>query len=115
ISGLTFVTMTEYEKGLPVGVAFAASDVNMPLARVLSEHGLTQLHAAETEKYAHVTFFFNGGREAPFEGEDRILAPSRRDVGTYDKVPEMSAHAIADQVVATMEKRKYDFILVNFA
>jgi 2,3-bisphosphoglycerate-independent phosphoglycerate mutase len=115
ISDLCFVTMTEYEKDLPVTVAFGAQDVEMPLARVLSERGLTQLHAAETEKYAHVTFFFNGGREAPFSGEDRVLVPSPRHVGTYDKIPEMSAFEIASQVVEAMRKKQYDFVLVNFA
>ena len=115
IQDLSFVTMTEYEKDLPVKIAFASQDVEMPLARVISEHGLKQLHAAETEKYAHVTFFFNGGREQPFPGEDRILVPSPRHVGTYDKIPEMSADGIADQVVEAMSTVKYDFVLVNFA
>jgi 2,3-bisphosphoglycerate-independent phosphoglycerate mutase len=115
IPDIGFVTMTEYAKGLPVLVAFRSQDVDMPLARVISEHGLKQLHAAETEKYAHVTFFFNGGREQPFEGEDRILVPSPREVGTYDKIPEMSAFGIADQVVAALTEHDYAFVLVNFA
>lgn len=115
IPDLDFVTMTEYEKGLPIPAAFPAEDVTMPLARVLSERGLTQLHAAETEKYAHVTFFFNGGREEPFPGEDRILIPSPREVGTYDHKPEMSAPGVTDETVAAIEAGKYDFVLVNFA
>lgn len=115
VEDLAFVTMTEYEKELPASVAFESQDVAMPLARVISESGLSQLHAAETEKYAHVTFFFNGGREQPFEGEDRILVPSPRHVGTYDKVPEMSARAIADQVIDAMKTHEYAFVMVNFA
>jgi len=115
IADLEFVTMTEYQKGLLVKVAFESQDVKMPLARVISERGMTQLHAAETEKYAHVTFFFNGGREAPFDGEDRILVPSPRQVGTYDKIPEMSALGITEQVVAAIYDHAYAFILVNFA
>jgi 2,3-bisphosphoglycerate-independent phosphoglycerate mutase len=115
IENLFFVTMTEYEKGLPVHVAFLTEDVEMPLARIIAEHRLKQLHSAETEKYAHVTFFFNGGREEPFEGEDRILIPSPREVGTYDKKPEMSAPEIARQVAEAIDTGKYDFVLVNFA
>ncbi|GAC1329164.1 MAG: 2,3-bisphosphoglycerate-independent phosphoglycerate mutase [Chloroflexota bacterium] len=115
IDDLFFVTMTEYEKDLPVHVAFRTEDVPMPLARVVAEHGLKQVHAAETEKYAHVTFFFNGGREQPFEGEDRILIPSPREVGTYDKKPEMSAPEVAEQTAKAIETGAYDFALVNFA
>ena len=115
LEDLFFVTMTEYEKELPVHVAFRTEDVPMPLARVISERGLRQLHAAETEKYAHVTFFFNGGREEPFPGEDRILVPSPREVGTYDKKPEMSAPQIADDVVKAITDDGYSFVLVNFA
>jgi 2,3-bisphosphoglycerate-independent phosphoglycerate mutase len=112
---LFFVTMTQYEKGLPVEVAFHTEDVPMPLARIFAERGLKQLHAAETEKYAHVTFFFNGGREAPFEGEDRILVPSPREVGTYDKKPEMSAPQLAADTSQAIRTGTYDFVLVNFA
>ncbi len=115
IPDLEFVTMTEYEKDMPVRIAFKGVDVDMPLARVMSEHGLKQLHAAETEKYGHVTFFFNGGREKPFDGEERILVPSPREVGTYDKKPEMSAAGIATKVVEAIERNGYAFILVNFA
>jgi 2,3-bisphosphoglycerate-independent phosphoglycerate mutase len=112
---LYFVTMTEYEKGLPVHVAFRTEDVSMPLARVLSELGLEQLHAAETEKYAHVTFFFNGGREQPFPGETRILVPSPREVGTYDKKPEMSGPEVARRTAEAIDSGDLDFVLVNFA
>jgi 2,3-bisphosphoglycerate-independent phosphoglycerate mutase len=115
IQDLYFVTMTEYEKDLPVHVAFRTEDVSMPLARVIAERGLKQLHAAETEKYAHVTFFFNGGREVPFEGEERILIPSPREVGTYDKKPEMSAPQIAEETARAIENNNPDFVLVNFA
>jgi 2,3-bisphosphoglycerate-independent phosphoglycerate mutase len=115
IQDLFFVTMTEYDKNLPAHVAFRTEDVPMPLARILSERGLKQLHAAETEKYAHVTFFFNGGREAPYEGEDRILIPSPREVGTYDKKPEMSGPQIAEETASTIDGGGYDFVLVNFA
>jgi 2,3-bisphosphoglycerate-independent phosphoglycerate mutase len=115
LQDLYFVTMTEYEKDLPVHIAFHTEDVSLPLARVLADRGLKQLHAAETEKYAHVTFFFNGGREAPFEGEDRILIPSPREVGTYDKKPEMSAPEIARQTARAICTGAYDFTLVNFA
>jgi 2,3-bisphosphoglycerate-independent phosphoglycerate mutase len=112
---LLYVTMTEYEKGLPVEVAFENADVEVPLAQVLSSAGLAQLHVAETEKYAHVTFFFNGGREAPFPGEDRLLVPSPKEVPTYDLKPEMSAYGIRDGILKALEDDRYDFILVNFA
>jgi 2,3-bisphosphoglycerate-independent phosphoglycerate mutase len=115
LADLYFVTMTEYEKDLPVHVAFRTEDVSTPLARVLADRQLRQLHVAETEKYAHVTFFFNGGREEPFPGEDRILIPSPRDVGTYDHKPEMSAPAIATETVQAIDTARYDFVLVNFA
>jgi 2,3-bisphosphoglycerate-independent phosphoglycerate mutase len=115
IKDLYFVTMTQYEKDVPVHVAFLTEDVVMPLGRVLADRGLKQLHSAETEKYAHVTFFFNGGREVPFEGEDRILIPSPREVGTYDKKPEMSAPQIAQDAVKAIDTGTYDFALINFA
>ncbi len=90
---VTFVTMTEYEADLPVaGIAFPAENIVEPLAEVIAAHGLAQFHAAETEKYPHVTFFFNGGREEPFSGEERRLIPSPK-VATYDLQPEMSAAA----------------------
>lgn len=115
LQDLFFVTMTEYEKDLPVHVAFRTSDVPMPIARILADRGLKQLHAAETEKYAHVTFFFNGGREQPFPGEDRVLVPSPREVGTYDKKPEMSGPQVASETAEAIDSGGYDFVLVNFA
>jgi 2,3-bisphosphoglycerate-independent phosphoglycerate mutase len=112
---VTFVTMTEYEADLPVsGIAFPAENIVEPLAAVIAAHGLAQFHAAETEKYPHVTFFFNGGREEPFPGEERRLIPSPK-VATYDLQPEMSAPALADAVVAAIESGQYAFVLVNFA
>ncbi|MGH2550869.1 MAG: 2,3-bisphosphoglycerate-independent phosphoglycerate mutase, partial [Thermomicrobiales bacterium] len=114
VNDLEIVTMTRYEEGLPVTVAFAPKDVEYPVARVVSEAGLRQYHAAETEKYPHVTFFFNGGREAPFPGEERGLVPSPK-VATYDLQPEMSAAGVTDEVVAAIESGAFDFIIVNFA
>jgi len=108
------VTMTAYEDALPVTVAFAPDDVRMGLSEVISSRGLGQLKTAETEKYAHVTYFFNGGEETPFPGEVRELIPSPK-VATYDLQPEMSARGVADAVLAGMRSGKYAFILVNFA
>jgi len=108
------VTMTQYEADLPVHVAFARNDVRMGLSEVVSERGLTQLKTAETEKYAHVTYFFNGGEETPFPGEDRVLIPSPK-VATYDLQPEMSARGVADAVLSGIRDGGYGFILVNFA
>ena len=110
----SIVTMTTYEPSLPVTVAFPPHDVEQPLAEEISEAGLAQLHTAETEKYAHVTFFLNGGREEPFPGEDRALVPSPK-VATYDLQPEMSALAVRDGVVAAITSGEYAFIIVNFA
>ena len=107
-------TMTQYEKGLPVAVAFEPHDVTDPVAKVISEAGKTQFHCAETEKYAHVSFFFNGGREEPFPGEERVLVPSPK-VATYDLQPSMSAPGITDVVVAAVESGRFDFVIVNFA
>ena len=111
---LTFVTMTDYNVALPsVAIAFAQQPVT-PMAQVLAEAGLKQLHAAETEKYAHVTYFFNGGREEPFPGEERVLVPSPK-VATYDLKPEMSASGVADEVVRAVNGGAFDFVVVNFA
>jgi len=107
-------TMTRYEVGLPVHVAFEPHDVEYPVARVISEAGLPQFHCAETEKYAHVTFFFNGGREEPFPGEDRLLVPSPK-VATYDLQPEMSAPGVTEAVVEAIRSRRYAFVIVNYA
>ena len=114
LDDLAFVTMTEYEVGLPVDVAFPADNVDLPLAKILSDRGLKQFHTAETEKYAHVTFFFNGGREAPFPGEDRLLVPSPK-VATYDLQPEMSAPGVTAEAVERIKSGTYDFIMMNYA
>lgn len=114
IQDLFYVAMTEYEKGLPVAIAFEGEDVKIPLAKVLSDAGLKQLHVAETEKYAHVTYFLNGGREEPFPGEDRALVPSPK-VATYDLQPEMSAAGIRDRVLEALSKNTEDVIILNFA
>lgn len=111
---LFFATMTEYEAGLPVEVIFPPEEIKVCLAKVLSEAGLKQLHIAETEKYAHVTFFFNGMKEEEFKGEDRIIVPSPR-VASYAEKPEMSAKIITEKLVKEIMSRKYDFIVVNFA
>jgi 2,3-bisphosphoglycerate-independent phosphoglycerate mutase len=110
---LLVVTMTAYEAGLPVEVAFGPEEVRS-LAHAASDAGWRQLHVAETEKYAHVTYFFNGGREAPLPGEDRRLVPSPK-VATYDLQPEMSAAGVADVIVEAIESDAYDLIVANFA
>jgi 2,3-bisphosphoglycerate-independent phosphoglycerate mutase len=112
-SDLFVVTMTEYEAGLPVAVAFPPEEARS-LAQTFSEAGWRQFHLAETEKYAHVTYFFNGGVEAPYPGEDRLLIPSPR-VATYDLQPEMSAPGVADALVEAIAGGRYDFIVANFA
>ncbi|MBR8718986.1 2,3-bisphosphoglycerate-independent phosphoglycerate mutase [Bacteroides pyogenes] len=115
VPGLQYYCMTPYDasfKGLHV--LFDKENVDNTLGEYLSSKGLKQLHIAETEKYAHVTFFFNGGRETPYEGEDRILVPSPK-VATYDLKPEMSAYEVKDKLVAAINENKYDFIVVNFA
>ena len=111
----TFVgTMTEYEKSLPVEVAYPPQIIEKPLARLVAEQNLLQLHAAETEKYAHVTFFINGGIEDPFPKEDRILVPSP-SVTTYDQKPEMSVFELTDKLTKAILSQKYDLIIANFA
>lgn len=109
-----FLCLTEYDASFNLPVAFTPQNLKNILGGVISDAGLRQLRIAETEKYAHVTFFFNGGVEKPFEGEDRMLIPSPKDVPTYDKKPEMSAFSIADEVVKHING-DYKFILVNFA
>jgi 2,3-bisphosphoglycerate-independent phosphoglycerate mutase len=106
--------MTRYRDDLDCPVVFAEQHVDETMAEVLSAHGLRQLHAAETEKYAHVTYFFNGGREQEWSGEERILVPSPREVGTYDKKPEMSAPELAEQFCAEIGN-DYAFAVLNFA
>ncbi len=112
VSNLFFVTMTEYDKSYPAAVAFPPLEVNWPLARVVSEAGRTQFHVAESDKYAHVTYFFNGGREDVFSGEERMLIPSRPfpDFATH---PEMNASLVTDAILAGIPT--YDFILANYA
>ena len=110
---LLVVTMTEYEAGLPVDVAFPPEDARS-LAQAFSEAGWRQFHVAETEKYAHVTYFFNGGVETPYPGEERLLVPSPR-VATYDLQPEMSAPGVTDALVEAIGSGRYDFIVANFA
>jgi 2,3-bisphosphoglycerate-independent phosphoglycerate mutase len=114
-NGYDVTTMTRYSDELDTPVAFGERDVDQTLAEVLSEHGLRQLHAAETEKYAHVTYFFNGGREEEWPGETRLLVPSPREVGTYDKQPEMSAEEVASRFTAELAVGDYAFAVVNFA
>lgn len=111
---LEFVTMTEYEKDLPVTIAFPKEEVKNGLGEILSRRNLRQLRIAETEKYAHVTYFFNGGNENPWPGEDRILVPSP-SVSRFDQSPEMSAPLITEKVMEAIELEKYDFILINYA
>ncbi len=115
IPDLQYYCMTPYDDSFKgVHVLFAKADVENTLGEYVSSKGLRQLHIAETEKYAHVTFFFNGGREAPFEGEDRILVPSPK-VATYDLQPEMSAPEVTRKLVEAIDSGKYEFIVVNFA
>ena len=115
IPGLQYYCMTPYDASFTgVHVLFPKENVKDTLAEYLSANGKKQLHIAETEKYAHVTFFFNGGREDPFPGEDRILVPSPK-VATYDLQPEMSAFLVRDKLVAAIQEQKYDFIVVNYA
>ncbi len=115
IPGLQYYCMTPYDAGFKgVHIIFPKENVTNTLGEYLSAQGKTQLHTAETEKYAHVTFFFNGGRETPYEGEERILVASPK-VQTYDLKPEMSAPEVKDKLVAAINENKYDFIVVNFA
>lgn len=107
-------TMTRYEDDLPVHIVYDKELLPQTLGQVLADNSCQQLRIAETEKYAHVTYFFNGGREEPFAGESRILVPSPK-VATYDLQPEMSAPVVTDKVVAAMNEQKYDMIILNFA
>ena len=114
LQDLQYVMMTEYEEGLDADVAYRANEVEMPLARVISGQGLRQFHTAETEKYAHVTYFINGRRETPFSGEDRLLVPSPK-VPTYDLQPEMSAAGVTDTAVEHIRGGQYDLVIMNYA
>jgi len=110
-----FATMTRYDAKIDVPPAFPPQSLAKILGEVLSEHGVSQLRTAETEKYAHVTYFFNGGGEQAFPGEERRLVPSNREVATYDLAPEMSAVPVTDGVVEALKPGGPDFILVNYA
>lgn len=114
LNNLFFVCMTEYEKGLPVEIAFSSEKIDYPLGKIISENNQSQLHIAETEKYVHVTYFFNGEREKPFPQEEDILIPSP-SVATFDLKPEMSAFQIAERVILEINSERYNFVLINFA
>ncbi|WP_277053285.1 2,3-bisphosphoglycerate-independent phosphoglycerate mutase, partial [Zestomonas thermotolerans] len=109
-----YVMLTQYAANIPAPAAFAPESLDNVLGEYLAKHGKTQLRIAETEKYAHVTFFFSGGREEPFAGEERILIPSPK-VATYDLQPEMSAPEVTDRIVEAIEQQRYDVIVVNYA
>jgi len=114
ITNLDVVTFTQYEKGLPVGVAFPPESLDGLLGQVVSESGLRQFRTAETEKYPHVTYFMNGGIEQAFPGEDRHLVPSPR-VATYDQAPAMSAEQLTNDCIAALNKGVYSLVVINFA
>ncbi|MGE8480059.1 MAG: 2,3-bisphosphoglycerate-independent phosphoglycerate mutase, partial [Pseudomonas shirazensis] len=109
-----FIGLTQYSAKIPAPAAFAPASLDNVLGEYLAKNGKTQLRIAETEKYAHVTFFFSGGREEPFEGEERILIPSPK-VATYDLQPEMNAPEVTDRIVEAIEQQRYDVIVVNYA
>jgi len=111
---IRMVTFTRYEDGLPVEVIFDAKKSDLCLSKIFAEHRMKQLRIAETEKHAHVTYFFNGGSEKVYEGEDRILVPSKK-VKSYDQLPEMSAEEVTDKLLLAIASGKYDFLLVNYA
>jgi 2,3-bisphosphoglycerate-independent phosphoglycerate mutase len=111
---LAYYTLTQYDQNFNLPIAFPPEEVKLPLARVISESKLRQLHIAETEKYPHVTYFLNGGREAPFSLEDRILVPSPK-VATYDQEPAMSTSAISELIVGKIKSRSYDLLVANIA
>jgi len=112
---IDFVCLTEYDETFDLPIAFPPESYSNILGEVIAASGLKQLRIAETEKYAHVTFFFNGGREEPFAGEDRALIPSPKEVTTYDQKPEMSALEVTDEVIKRVESDQYDLIILNFA
>ena len=114
INNLFFVTMTEYDKRFPAEVAFPPMDISWPLARIISEAGLKQLHIAETEKYAHITYFFNGLRDNPYPNEFRILIPSKAAI-RHEENPEMMAKEITDRAIIALREGGFDFILINYA
>jgi 2,3-bisphosphoglycerate-independent phosphoglycerate mutase len=112
--GVTFVCMTQYDRTFGLPVAFGPEHHNMILADVFAREGVKNLRVAETEKYAHVTYFFNGGVETQFSGEDRVLVPSQK-VATYDLKPEMSAAGITEAVVKALQSREHDVLIINYA
>ncbi len=112
---VSLVTMTQYDETFTFPVAFGPMVLHRIVAEVLAEHGKTMLRTAETEKYAHVTYFFNGGVETPYAGEERRLVPSQQGVATYDLMPEMSAPGVTDVLCQALEQRDHDFILCNYA
>lgn len=114
IQDLYMVSMIEYEPGMPIDIAFGLQKIENPLGKVLSEAGLKQLRIAETEKYAHVTYFFNGGNEQEYPNESRIMVPSP-NVKTYDEKPEMSAYEVTRRLIGEIENDSFDFIVINFA
>lgn len=114
IQPLAFATFTQYDANFPVLVAFQPQNLNNILGEVIAAHGLKQFRTAETEKYAHVTYFFNGGLEQPFEGEDRELIPSPA-VATYDQDPKMSADEVTDVAIEAVEKGIYSLVVINYA
>ena len=113
-NNLDFTAFGEYEKGLPIKLAFPPQEITERLSRILADHNLSQLKIAETEKYAHVTYFFNGGIEKPFPQEDQVLIPSK-NVQNYAELPEMSAYEVTKTLLDTLKQKDYDFILLNFA
>jgi 2,3-bisphosphoglycerate-independent phosphoglycerate mutase len=114
IQPLSFATFTQYDPELPVAVAFAPQNLNNILGEVIAQHGLKQFRTSETEKYAHVTYFFNGGLEEPYEGEDREMVMSPM-VATYDKAPAMSAEPLTDVAIAAIKKQIYSLVVINYA
>jgi len=115
VNNLVYVCMTQYDPTIPnVLVAYPPKKIKVTLGETISKNGLRQLRIAETEKYAHVTFFFNGGIETPYKNEDRILIPSPK-VPTYDMQPEMSAYEVTEKVISVIDKEKYDLIILNYA
>ncbi len=114
LKDLCFVSMTEYSKGLPKQVAFPSVKIDNPLAKIISDKGLGQFHIAESEKYAHVTYFFNGGKEEPFQGEKRVVIPSPK-VKSYAEKPKMAAEELLHQTLWALDSNKYTFLVLNFA
>ena len=111
----SYVCMTTYDETFHLPVAFAPQPLTNILGEVLAKAGLSQLRIAETEKYAHVTFFFNGGNEIPFPHEDRVLIPSPKEVATYDLKPEMSARPVTEELLKRLDGDSYDVVVLNFA